>query len=190
MPIARAAALAAVLMLSACGGDDKSNTAGTVDGSPTPAATARSAGLDDDALLAVHDTLFECLRKADVGTLVHFRDGEAAIGESQRQPKFETALAAPDATTKAVGEGVLYVGLRDDARVKGLTPDWDILIYPSEEAAAAATAPLSDEAGDPAAAAVHGRFVTVVLPDADANGDDPDAAEAKLAACQDEADAG
>lgn len=36
--------------------------------------------------------------------------------------------------------------------------------------------------------AASGRFVTVVLPDADSSGDDPDGAEAKLEACQETAE--
>jgi len=44
--------------------------------------------------------------------------------------------------------------------------------------------------GDPAGASQAGRFVTVVDPDADAQGDDPNASDAKLTACEQQAEAG
>jgi hypothetical protein len=100
----------------------------------------------------------------------------------------ETGLAAPEATKAAVADGAQYVGLRDDQDEEGLTPNLDILVHPSEKAAKAASAPLSDEVGDPAGATQSGRYVTVLRPEADAGGDDPETADAKVAECQQQAD--
>ena len=47
-------------------------------------------------------------------------------------------------------------------------------MHPSEKAAKAATVPLSEEVGDPAGATQSGRYVTVLRPEADASGDDPE----------------
>jgi hypothetical protein len=176
----------AVLALCACGDDDEPSTSAS-----TPTATAESVAgseLNPDQLVAVHDALYECLRKGDVGTLVGYRDGQAVVGESFGQPRFESGLAAPEETAKAIGGGAQYVGLRDDKRVKGRTPDWDVLMFSSEDAAVEATTALRKEVGDPAGAVQSGRFVTIVLPHAKANGDAPEDAEAKLEACQMEAE--
>ena len=70
----------------------------------------------------------------------------------------------------------------------GSTPNLDILVHPSEKAAKAASVPLSDEVGDPAGATQSGRYVTVLRPEADAGGDDPDTADAKVAECQQQAE--
>ena len=185
----QAAVCAALVLVSACGDDDEPDPPGTTAATATATATeAAEPALDQDSLLTVRDALVQCLREADMGLLVHFRDGEAVASKSGRQPNFESSLAAPEETTKAIKEGALFVGLRDDERVKGLTPDWDVLIFKSQDAATEAIPPLRIEAGDPAATVQSGRFVSVALPDADAHGDDPEGAEAKLTACQETAE--
>jgi hypothetical protein len=190
MPL-RWIAIAAALMLAGCGDDDSAKTtAQTSTAAEATATAATGAELDEDALFLVHDALSECLRKADVGLLVQFREGGTVTitNESSRPPKYDDSLGAPEATEKLIGEGAQYVGLRDDAREKGRAPDWDVLIFPTEDEAAAAYPALSEEVGDPAGAIQSGRFVTVVLPDADANGDDPDADEATLSGCEKQAE--
>jgi hypothetical protein len=188
----RCLAIAAALMLAGCGDDEPTKTASsetTTAAEATATEAAQAAALDEDALFLVHDALSECLRKAEAGLLVQFREGGTVTisNESSKPPKYDDSLGAPEATEKLIGEGAQYVGLRDNGREKGRTPDWDVLIFPSEEEAAAAVPALSDEVGDPAGATQSGRYVTVVLPDAEANGDDPDAADATLAGCQEEA---
>jgi hypothetical protein len=189
-----AAAVLASLLLAACGDDDKPSTT-TSAATATAASTATSAAageLDEDALFAVHDALAECLRKAEgTGVLVQFREGGTVTisNESSNPPEYDDSLGAPEATEKLIGEGAQFVGLRDDKKEDGRTPDWDILIFASEDAAVAAYPELSEEVGDPAGAVQSGRFVTVVLPDAEANGDDPEASEATLKTCVEEAEA-
>ena len=176
-------AIAAVLALPACGDDDGENSK---DAAPSPKATtaATASALDESALKKVRDALSECLAAADVGVVVDYADGEASANSA----KVETGLAAPEATKAAVADGAQYVGLRDDQDEEGLTPNLDILVHPSEKAAKAATVPLSEEVGDPAGATQSGRYVTVVRPEADASGDDPETADAKIAECQQQAE--
>lgn len=129
-----------------------------------------------------------CDAPGQLGVAVTYRDGKAAVGESFEQPEFNDDPGAPKAIADAIKAGAQYVGLRDDQRKKGRTPDWDILIFASENDAKSAYLPLSNEVGDPVGAVQSGRFVTVVLPDAEANGDNPQADEAKLADCQQQAE--
>ena len=176
-------AAAAVLALAACGDDDGENSN---DPAPSPAATTAATGstLDESALTKVRDALSECLAAAEVGVVVDYADGEASADSA----KVETGLAAPEATKAAVADGAQYVGLRDDQDKEGLTPNLDILVHPSEKAAKAASVPLSDEVGDPAGATQSGRYVTVLRREADAGGDDPERADAKVAECQQQAE--
>ena len=176
-------AIAAILALPACGNDDGDNSN---DPAPSPKATttATASALDESALKKVRDALSECLATAEVGVVVHYADGEASADSA----KVETGLAAPEATKAAVADGAQYVGLRDDQNEESLTPNLDILVHPSEKAAKAASVPLSDEVGDPAGATQSGRYVTVLRREADADGDDPETSDAKIAECQQQAE--
>ncbi len=184
-----AAVCAVALLLPACGDEDEPDAAGATGGTSATAAGAASPALGEAALRTVRNRLVDCVRQADLGVVVRFRDGEAAPEEPGRRRPFESSLAAPRETAGAIDDGALYVGLRDDERADGLTPDRDVLIFATEQAAVRATTPLRTEAGDPVAATPSGRFVTVILPQADADGDDPEGAEAKLADCQERAEA-
>ena len=90
---------------------------------PAPTEAAETGGeLDEDKLSLVHSTLSKCLRDDDVGLLVRYRKGKAAT-DSQKQAKFERTLASPVEIKKALDAGALYIGVRDDARSKGKSPD-------------------------------------------------------------------
>jgi hypothetical protein len=156
----RLATLALVLLLAGCGGGDDDGAAS----SPTATATQAAAGggaLDEDALLAVHDELYECLRKADFGVLASYSHGEASVAESVDQPEYDRGLAAAKEESRLLDGGdASYIGIRANtrrARERG-SPDWDLLIFPSEDAATQALPALEEEAG---AAEADGVFVRV-----------------------------
>jgi hypothetical protein len=135
--------------LAGCGGSDKAST-------PTATATATATeqaaaggGLSEDELLAVHDEVYECLRKAQLGVLASYQDGEASVAESVQQPVYDSRLAAPRTESRLLDAGdASFIGIRANRRVKPgrRAPDWDLLVFPSEEAALAALPDLEAEA--------------------------------------------
>jgi hypothetical protein len=76
LPRLLAAVCAAMLLVPACGDEDEPDTAGATTGTSATAAEAASPALDEAALRAVRDRLVDCLRQADLGVVVRFRDGE------------------------------------------------------------------------------------------------------------------
>ena len=176
-----------VALVAGCGDDDDGGAAA----SPTATATDATAGggaLDEDALLAVHDELYECLRKADFGVLASYSNGEASVAESVDQPEYDRELAAPEQEAKLLDGGeASYIGIRANgsrARERG-TPDWDVLIFPSEDAAAQALPALEEEAGT---AAADGLFVR--LEKTPAKGAAGKRAQTALEDCQQQAQPG
>ena len=187
MPRIAIVASSAVLLFgfAACGDDD----AGSAQTGTPPSATAAAtevapepAELGAGELSFIRDALAVCLtEETDFGgVMADYKKGKADAAGA----KVETDLAAPDATKAAIDEGARYLGLRDDKAAKGTTPNWDVLVYPSEAKAKEAYPALSEEVGDPAGAWQSGRLVTVAHPDADSGGDDPDASDAALTECQ------
>jgi len=167
-------AVAALAILAGCGGDGES------DGTPKPKATAAAASgaLDEDALLTMHDNLVTCAQQHDdLGVVAHL-SGEQAISDSEGVGggEYDDHLAAPKATVALTGAGAQFVGLRADTRHKRGTSDVDVLIFPSEQAAAKGREQLAGESGDKAEQA--GLFVNVTL--REAKGSAPDA----LAGCE------
>jgi hypothetical protein len=170
--------LATLGLATGCGGGE--DDAG---GQGKPAATpAAAAGkLDEDALLTVHDNLVTCAQQHDELGLVAHLSGEEAISDSEGAGggEYDDHLAAPKATVALTGAGAQYVGLRADTRHRSGTSDVDVLIFPSEDAAAKGREQLAAEAGGKAEQA--GVFVNVTL--RAAKGAEADA----LAGCEEEA---
>jgi hypothetical protein len=136
------------LLATGCGSDGDDGGAGSAAAGTATAAQADKS-LDQDELLAVHDELYECLRQADIGVLASYAGGKASVGESARQPEFDAELAAPAAESALLdGNKASYVGIRADQRTPGdrAAPDWDVLIFPSDAAAAEALPALQSEA--------------------------------------------
>ena len=165
-------ALAAVAVLAGCGGDDSGSPAATA------TATATAAALGEDALLTVHDNLVTCAQQHDDLGLVAHLSGEQAVSDSEGVGggEYDDHLAAPKATVALTGTGAQFVGLRADTRHKRGTSDVDVLIFPSEAAAAKGRDQLAEETGGEAKQA--GLFVNVTL--REAKGSAPDA----LAGCE------
>ena len=165
-------ALATVAILAGCGGGD--------DGAPTAktTATATAAALGEDALLTVHDNLVTCAQQHDDLGLVAHLSGEQAVSDSEGVGggEYDDHLAAPKATVALTGTGAQFVGLRADTRHKRGMSDVDVLIFPSEAAAAKGRDQLAEETGGEAEQA--GLFVNVTL--REAKGSAPDA----LAGCE------
>jgi hypothetical protein len=173
-----AAVVAAVGLFAGCGG-------GGDGADPTPAAkasaTAAPARLDEDALLTVHDNLVTCAQQHDELGLVAHLSGEQAISDTEGAGggEYDDHLAAPKATVALTGAGAQFVGLRADTRHRRGTSESEVLIFPSEEQAAAGREQLAQEAGGRAEQA--GTFVNVTLRNA------KQAAADALAGCETEA---
>jgi hypothetical protein len=168
-------ALAAVAVLAGCGGDDSGSPAAKA------TATATAAALGEDALLTVHDNLVTCAQQHDDLGLVAHLSGEQAISDSEGVGggEYDDHLAAPKATVALTGAGAQFVGLRADTRHNRGRSDVDVLIFPSEAAAAKGREQLAGETRGEAEQA--GLFVNVTL--RKAKGSEPDA----LAGCEHQA---
>lgn len=140
--------------LAGCGNGDggdsgAANPTATATATATAAEEATGASLGEDALLAAHDEIYECLRKAQLGVLASYQDGHATVAESAQQPVYDERLAAPKAETRLLDAGdAQFIGIRANTRSASdrAAPDWDLLIFPSEEAAVAAVPDLEAEA--------------------------------------------
>ena len=167
-------AIAVAAILVGCGGGDG--------GKDAPAAkvtaTAAAGTLDEDALLTVHDNLVTCAQQHDDLGLVAHLSGAQAISDSEGVGggEYDDHLAAPKATVALAGDGAQFVGLRADTRHKRGTSDVDVLIFPSEDAAAKAQEQLAEESGGKAERT--GLFVNVVLREARGSASDT------LASCE------
>jgi len=171
--------VALVSAAAGCGGDGDDGS----DAPPASHATAAPAAerLDEDALLTVHDNLVTCAQQHDELGLVAHLSGDRAISDSEGAGggEYDDHLAAPKATVALTGAGAQFVGLRADTRHRRGTSDVDVLIFRSEDDAAAAREQLAQEAHD--SADQVGSFVNVTLRRAKS-------AEADaLASCEDEA---
>ena len=167
-------ALATIAILAGCGGGDD-------DATPAASKTATAAAaatLDEDALLTVHDNLVTCAQQHDDLGLVAHLSGEQAVSDNEGAGggEYDDQLAAPKATVALTGSGAQFVGLRADTRHKQGTSDVDVLIFPSEEAAAKAAEQLAEESGGKAEQA--GLFVNVTLREAKGSASDT------LASCE------
>jgi len=145
---ATTALLIAVLALAGagCGGSDAPKPT-----APTPASTSSAGGrLSDDALLAVHDEFVTCVQQADsLGLAAHFSGGRAVSdSEGAGGGEYDDRVSAPKAIARLTKRGeAQYVGLRADTRNRSGTSDFDVLIFRSEEDAAARGTLLENEAG-------------------------------------------
>lgn len=146
------------LVIGCGGGDGDTAKQGTATAGPAAGGT-----LDEDALLAVHDNLVTCAQQHDELGLVAHLSGDQAISDSEGAGggEYDDALAAPKSTVALTGAGAQFVGLRADTRHRRGTSDVDVLIFPSDDAAAKGREQLADEAGDKAEQS--GVFVNVTL---------------------------
>jgi hypothetical protein len=170
-------AIAALAILAGCGGGDGGDAATAAKAT----ATAAGGALDADALLAVHDNLVACAQQHDELGLVAHLSGSQAIsdGEGAGGGEYDDALAAPKATVALTGSGAQFVGLRADTRHRRGTSDVDVLIFPTEAAAAEGRRRLAAESAG--AAEQAGVFVNVTLRPAKG------AAADTLASCEEQA---
>ena len=144
--------IAACLTFAACGGDD--------DGpKPRPGVGAE---LDQDGLDTVHDTLYECLRKAGGGVLARYVNGQASVADTFSKVDYDDGLAAPKAEREIVEAGeAQFIGVRANRRDRDDRgrADVDVLIFRSVDRAREALADIQSEAPD---ALQDGIYVRVV----------------------------
>ena len=143
---------AACLALASCGGDD-------ADMQPRPGVGAE---LDQDGLDTVHDTLYECLRKAGGGVLARYLNGQASVADSFSKAEYDDRLAAPEAERRVLDAGdAQFIGVRADRRdpTDRGHADVDVLIFRSADRATETLPALKAEA---ASAEQDGIYVRIV----------------------------
>ena len=121
--------IAASLALVGCGGDD--------DPGPEPRPGV-GAELDQDGLDSVHDTLYECLRRASGGVLARYLNGHASVSDSYSRVDYDDVLAAPKAEKELLDAGeAQYIGVRANRRERADRgrADVDVLIFRSVDRA-------------------------------------------------------
>jgi hypothetical protein len=144
--------IAACLLVAACGGDDPAPQ-------PRPGVGAE---LDQDGLDTVHDTLYECLRRAGGGVLARYVNGQASVADSYSKVDYDDALAAPKAEKEILDAGeAQYIGVRANRRepAERGRADVDVLIFRSQDRALEAMDSLKAEAPS---AEQDGIFVSIV----------------------------
>ena len=150
----------ACIALAGCGGEDSGGS-----GTPAPGSPPRpgvGAELDEAALETVHDTLYECLRKAGGGVLARYVNGQASVADTFSKVSYDDELAAPDAERKLIEAGdVQFIGVRANRRDRadrGLA-DVDVLIFRSPDRAQEALPSLSPEAANAEQDGIYVRIV-------------------------------
>jgi hypothetical protein len=161
--------IAACLLASGCGGGDAEQQ-------PRPGVGAE---LDQDGLDTVHDTLYECLRRAGGGVLARYLAGRASVSDSYNRVAYDDRLAAPKAEAEILDAGeAQFIGVRANRRdpAQRGRAEVDVLIFRSADRALEAMQSLKAEAPD----AVHdGIYVRMVKT--------PGAGERAIRRCADEA---
>jgi hypothetical protein len=151
--------IAVCLLACGCGGDGGGESTPVAGSAPRPGVGAQ---LDRDGLDTVHDTLYECLRKAGGGVLARYVNGQASVADSFNHVDYDDALAAPRAERKLLDAGdAQFIGLRANRaeRADRGREDVDVLIFPSTDRALEALPALRAEA---ASAEQDGIYVRVV----------------------------
>jgi hypothetical protein len=132
--------IAASLVLAGCGGDDDSGQA------PLPGVGAE---LDQEGLDTVHDTLYECLRRAGAGVLARYLDGHASVADSYSRVDYDDRLAAPKAEKQILdADEAQYIGVRANRREPADRGrgEVDVLIFRSSDRAREALPEIQAEA--------------------------------------------
>ena len=138
--------IAACLLVPGCGGE------GDGDSTPAPGSEPRpgvGAQLSQDGLDTVHDTLYECLRKAGGGVLARYVNGQASVADAFNDVDYDDALAAPKAERKLLDAGdAQFIAVRANRadRADRGRADVDVLIFPSTDRAMEALPALQAEA--------------------------------------------
>ena len=157
--------IAACLAVAGCGGGDDGSARTPAPGSPPQPGVG--AQLDADGLDMVHDTLYECLRKAGGGVLARYLNGQASVADSFNNVAYDDRLAAPKAERRLLEAGdAQFIGVRANRRDRADRghADVDVLIFRSEDEAQKAAQALAQESEGKAEQA--GLFVNVTLRDA------------------------
>jgi hypothetical protein len=167
----------ACLAFAGCGGDgDLESTTPAPGSAPRPGVGAE---LDENGLDTVHDTLYECLRKAGGAVLARYVNGQASVADTFSKADYDDRLAAPKAERKLIGAGeAQFIGVRADRRDAAgrRRADVDVLIFRSADRAEEALPAVQAEAP---AAEQDGLYVRVVKR--------PGSGERTLKRCSDEA---
>jgi hypothetical protein len=152
--------IATCLAVAGCGGGDDDSASTPAPGSaPRPGVGAE---LDADGLDMVHDTLYECLRKAGGGVLARYINGQASVADSFKNPVYDDGLAAPKAERRLLDAGdAQFIGVRANRRDRAERghADVDVLIFRSADRAEEALPALQQEA---ASAERDGIYIRVV----------------------------
>jgi hypothetical protein len=143
--------IAVCFAIGACGGDSSPQ--------PRPGVAAE---LDQDGLDRVHDTLYECLRRAGGGVLARYLNGQASVADSFSKASYDDELAAPEAERKLLDAGeAQFIGVRANRRdpADRGRADVDVLIFRSADRATETLPAIKAEA---AGAEQDGIFVRIV----------------------------
>ena len=152
--------IAACLAVAGCGGSGDGSASTPAPGSPPRPGVG--AELDSDNLDMVHDTLYECLRKAGSGVLARYVNGQASVADTYNKVAYDDGLAAPKAERRLLDAGdAQFIGVRANRRDRADRgrADVDVLIFRSADRAEEALPALQQEA---ASAERDGIYIRVV----------------------------
>jgi hypothetical protein len=161
--------IAACLVAPGCGGNDGQQQ-------PRPGVGAE---LDQNGLDTVHDSLYECLRRAGGGVLARYLHGHASVSDSYSRVAYDDRLAAPRAESEILDAGeAQFIGVRANRRdtADRGRAEVDLLIFRSADRALEAMQALKAEAPG---AVQDGIYVRIVKT--------PGTGERTIGRCADEA---